>query len=371
MARYSAYIINTIIILAILGLTYTGNVNAATSGNTQGTALHSAAHHTGRSPTHHIVHTTKATKTKTLQNSTHKITNKPTIHKTHKTSVAHKVHKSNRMHQIHQKRVTTHKTKTASHPVHKNNLAKRKHFAAKRHVQHVQPPKVTPALPTQSNNIQDKTATTQQLSLNTLNPTQNDGQRLVSFVHEIVSSLRYTRYASGAGTFDSKYGVYKLDCSHYVDNILHRVEPRAYASLEMATGATMPDSANYYAFFTRLSSNIRHDWDKIDDAKELQPGDVLVFRYKSSSGETEGGHVMVVMNKPVLNNDALIVQVSDSAFSGHSDDTRLAHNSGVGIGTLLLKVNTYNGQPSAYAWEFNSPWKNRVNIVMARPSDIG
>ena len=80
---------------------------------------------------------------------------------------------------------------------------------------------------------------------------------------------------------------------------------------------------------------------------------------------------MVVMNKPVLDNDALLVQVSDSAFSGHSDDTRLAHNSGVGIGTLLLKVNTYTGQPSAYAWEFNSPWKNRVNIAMARPSDIG
>ena len=88
------------------------------------------------------------------------------------------------------------------------------------------------------------------------------------------------RYASGAGTFDSRYGVYKLDCSHYVDNILHRVDRRAYANLEMATGAPMPNSANYYDFFTRLSSNIRHDWDKVDNAKELQPGDVLVFRYK-------------------------------------------------------------------------------------------
>ncbi len=361
MTRFLPYLRNTIIAISILGLTFTSIANA-TNGNSGTTAAHSSTHHVAGRSTHHTTHSNKTVKTNSAKKKNRTV--KPKVIKKH--SAPHKLHKPSVVHKT--KRVT--KQKVQKHPIHKNKPRKGKLTKHKPMVRNhtTKSLPVKPVVAVQAPS-QNNTLTKQQLSLNTLSPAQNDGQRLVSFVRNIVSSLRYTRYASGAGTFDSKYGVYKLDCSHYVDNILHRVDPRAYASLETATGAPMPSSANYYEFFTRLSSDIRNDWDRIDNAKELQPGDVLVFRYKESSGE-EGGHVMVVMNKPVIDNDALVVQVSDSAAAGHSDDTRPAHNSGVGIGTLLLKVDSYTGQPSAYAWEFNAPWKN-VNVAMARPLDFG
>ena len=76
---------------------------------------------------------------------------------------------------------------------------------------------------------------------------------------------------------------------------------------------------------------------------------------------------MVVMNKPVFDEDAYLVRVADSAPSGHSEDTRRAHKSGIGIGTLLLKVDSRTGRPSAYAWKVGSRWKQNVTFAMARP----
>ena len=60
---------------------------------------------------------------------------------------------------------------------------------------------------------------------------------------------------------------------------------------------------------------------------------------------------MVVMSKPIPSDDAYLVRVADSAPSGHSQDTRQSHTSGIGIGTLLLKVNPKTGKPSSLCVE--------------------
>ncbi len=80
---------------------------------------------------------------------------------------------------------------------------------------------------------------------------------------------------------------------------------------------------------------------------------------------------MIVMSKPIFDTNAFLVRVADSASAGHGDDTRSHHVSGIGIGTLLLKVNPHTGQPNAYAWNFSSYWNNNVKFAMGRPKDIG
>lgn len=380
--RFKKYINKSLILITSLLLCYTSATNATTTSDSKSqSATHSAIHHNTKShsKTAHQQHNAKK-KLSNKKQPSHTPTLKSHPVKNTYASHAHPHAKLN-------------KTKAAHRPIHKNNQKKQNRINVRhqnghhhqlvnshsnQNSQHV--------LNSQSHIVQHQQNATQRsnahtafgsadrhgsLAFNTLSPSETTGERLVSFVHEVVGSLRYTRYAYGAGVFDSKYGVYKLDCSHYVDNILHRADPMAYASLEAGTGAQMPNSANYYDFFTRLSDHLRYDWDKVDNARELQPGDVLVFRFRNPYGVQEGGHVMLVMDKPVIDNDALLVRVSDSAAAGHSDDTRAAHNSGVGIGTLLLKVDSYTGQPSAYAWEFNSPWKSSVDIAMARPSSLG
>src|SRR5262249_36906862 len=111
-------------------------------------------------------------------------------------------------------------------------------------------------------------------------------------------------------------------------------------------------------------------WNKVDNIAQLRPGDILVFRYKNSRGRETGGHVMIVMDKPLQYENTFYVRVADSAPSAHSQDTRESDTSGIGIGTLLLKANLKTGHPFAYAWGVDSYWNKNVKVVMARPHEL-
>jgi len=193
------------------------------------------------------------------------------------------------------------------------------------------------------------------------------GEHMVQFVHNTISSLRYTAYKLGGTHFDSSNGIYIVDCSDYVDHLLQVANPSAYLSLVNSSGSEKPTSEHYYHFFTGLTYKPRHYWNKVENVNQLQPGDILVFRNKKNSHTGVSGHVMVVMNKPTRTQNAFLVRVTDSASSGHSQDTRLPHTSGIGIGTMQIKVNPDTGQPSAYAWKLGSPFEKHVNFAMARP----
>ncbi len=186
-----------------------------------------------------------------------------------------------------------------------------------------------------------------------------------------VETLQYSKYRFGGKRFDPTKGVYVLDCSNFVDHLLEKASPNAYSSLVDATGANTPASFHYYNFFSELSDDPDNYWNKVDDIAQLQPGDILVFRYKNRHGFQTGGHVMVVMNKPVKNENVFMIRVADSAPSGHSEDTRPTNTSGIGIGTLLLKASEKTGKPSAFAWGLDGYWNRNVNIAMARPVDTG
>ncbi|MCC2666662.1 MAG: hypothetical protein K0R24_1789 [Gammaproteobacteria bacterium] len=193
------------------------------------------------------------------------------------------------------------------------------------------------------------------------------GTRMVEFVHNTISTLRYTAYKLGGTHFDTSNGIYILDCSDYVDHLLQAASPSAYSSLVNSTGSDKPTSEHYYHFFTGLTYKPRHYWNKINSVKELQPGDILVFRNQKNSRTGVEGHVMVVMKKPVRTENSFIVRVTDSASTGHSQDTRSPHTSGIGIGTMQLKINPETGHPSAYAWKLGASWERHVNFAMARP----
>nr|AIA18791.1 Unknown Function [uncultured bacterium] len=195
-------------------------------------------------------------------------------------------------------------------------------------------------------------------------------KNLVSFVQKTVNNLQYSSYKLGGSQFDPERGVYVLDCSNVVDRILENVYPNAYTNLVNSTGADNPATSHYFDFFRDLDDESDGHWNKINDVEKLQAGDVLVFRYKNSRGNETGGHVMVVMDKPVRVSDVYFVRIADSARSRHSEDTRQQNESGIGIGTLLLKANPKTGAPSAFAWGVNSDWNRRVKLAMARPVEV-
>lgn len=209
----------------------------------------------------------------------------------------------------------------------------------------------------------------QQVNSHSLGFLSSFKQHLIHFIENTMTSLHYSAYQLGGTHFDSSRGIYILDCSSYVDRILQATHPQAYSKLTATTGSDKPTTHDYYDFFTHLSDEPAHYWDKIDTIEQLEPGDLIVFRYKNKVGNEIGGHIMMVMEKPLLNTNSksYYVRVTDSAPSAHSQDTRTSHTSGIGIGTLVLKVNPKTYQPYAYAWKIGSRWKYNVNFAMGRP----
>ncbi|OGT41163.1 MAG: hypothetical protein A3F42_00780 [Gammaproteobacteria bacterium RIFCSPHIGHO2_12_FULL_37_34] len=197
-------------------------------------------------------------------------------------------------------------------------------------------------------------------------------QHIIGFIDNTIASLRYSAYKLGGTHFDTSRGIYILDCSSYVDRILQTIYPKAYSHLISTTGSDKPTTHDYYNFFTRLSDKTRYYWDKIDTIEQLEPGDIIVFRHQNRSGDASNGHIMVVMDKPILNKNtnSYYLRVTDSAPSGHSKDTRPSHTSGIGIGTLMLKAHPKTYQPYAYAWKIGARWKYNVNFAMGRPRYI-
>lgn len=192
---------------------------------------------------------------------------------------------------------------------------------------------------------------------------------LVNFIHKMVNTLHYSSYKLGGSHFDSTHGIYVLDCSNYVDLILKKIHPRAYSRLVNWSKSEKPTTYHYYHFF-KLATGRQHYWNIIDDAKKLQPGDIIVFRNKKNLRHESNGHIMVVMDKPVGDKNRLVLRIADSAPYRHSHDTRPFRVSGIGIGTIVLKVNPKTSQPSAYAWSLKSEWKKNVVFAMARPLDM-
>lgn len=196
--------------------------------------------------------------------------------------------------------------------------------------------------------------------------TQTMKERLVNFVSHTIDNLKYTNYKFGGNHFDASKGVYVLDCSAYVDNVLESVHPDAYFDLVDTLGTDRPTSHDYYTFFRSLSEDGSGSWNAVKKVEELEAGDILVFRYKNKKGRITGGHVMVVMDTPVGDFDTYSVRVADSAPTKHSQDTRYKQ-SGIGIGTLSLKVNPDTGKPYAFAWREGAKWMKNVSFAMGRP----
>jgi cell wall-associated NlpC family hydrolase len=191
-------------------------------------------------------------------------------------------------------------------------------------------------------------------------------KNLVHFVRNTIESIRYTTYKLGGTKIDTSKGIYIVDCSTYVDHILKTIYPRAFSSLSTWSGSQKPTTNDYYHYFRNLSDDSEH-WNAINDVEELRPGDILVFRNKNRYGTQIGGHVMIVMDKPERKGNIFLLRIADSASSGHSKDTRMPHTSGIGIGSMLLKVHPGTLRPSAYAWRVGSHWETNVSFAMARP----
>ncbi len=196
-------------------------------------------------------------------------------------------------------------------------------------------------------------------------------KNLAALADYTLNSIRYTAYKLGGTNFNPQHGVYVVDCSEYVDQLLTQANPVAFDTLSNWSGTEKPTSNDYFSFFNQLNERPLQNWQHVDNVSQLKPGDILVFRFKNDRHHRAYGHVMVVMNEPTRDENwanLYYVRVSDSAPSGHSDDTRNGHHhSGIGAGTIVLQVDSQTGNPIAYAWRTDAPLEHNMYYAMARP----
>lgn len=214
------------------------------------------------------------------------------------------------------------------------------------------------------------------------------GAAVKASVDEIMLKLKRTLYTN-SGYAEDPDCLLALDCSAYVKLVLMALPPEYYEVLPKSSknGKTAL-AEDYYEYFRRAPADPADAelWMQVKHIKDVRPGDIIAYKYTDSGKHSTTGHVMVAYSRPAQSRcddaDQYWVYVSDSANSGHRDDTRngkgpfapsfhyVAYNgshgepSGVGIGKLWFNT----GSSPYYRWNSCSGNKHSdIQIAIGRP----
>lgn len=165
---------------------------------------------------------------------------------------------------------------------------------------------------------------------------------------------RSTSYYSFSTYMNESTGTRRSDCTGLMAYILARKQPSAYGLIPISDGGVRPYSKDFYDYFrsrpTTANPGTGAFWRRVIRPKYLSPGDIVVYKYSSTSATGTTGHTMMVTGYPTWGRAGeLLVKVVDSARSGHAADTRGTTYSGPGTGTIGIKVDA-DGLPLGYYW---------------------
>jgi hypothetical protein len=185
----------------------------------------------------------------------------------------------------------------------------------------------------------------------------------------ILNSIEKTKYQHRT-EMDEEKGVYLCDCSGLVGYILNR-SVGADGSGALGDGRKRPLAMHYEKFFAAAPTKADGEsrWQRIERLADARPGDIIAWRHeKPKPGNT--GHVVIVDQRPVAENDGLVrVVFIDSTTRPMVDDTRPKGTNGVGRGTMWFKVDE-NGSPIAHirGARATEPKTEAISIGRALPA---
>ena len=164
---------------------------------------------------------------------------------------------------------------------------------------------------------------------------------------------------------DEVKGYYRVDCSSFVSYILHKKAPSALALLPIDAKHTRSRAQNYYDYFKGLETPNNH-WMAIKTILELERGDIIAWKYDPSLQKKDTGHVVIVSQKPVLEEPYLYrIRVMDASKGKHANDTRAEGSDGIGSGDMWFHVDK-NGSPIGLYWSSKEKKESQHPIAMGR-----
>jgi len=186
----------------------------------------------------------------------------------------------------------------------------------------------------------------------------------------VVRSVRRARDPRGPVVDPARGGIYDLDCSELVSNMLRESAPEHYARIPKDAHLPYPGALEFADYFESLAFDEGNGWHRrreIDDAlvyeafqgwrrverlAEVRRGDVIAWKFAHAAPGADTGHVLLVADEPVTARAGVTaVRVLGSRRSSGSEDSETARESferGMVLWsrTLLFHVSR-SGAPSA------------------------
>ncbi len=186
---------------------------------------------------------------------------------------------------------------------------------------------------------------------------------------QIQANLKSTKY-SHKTTVNEEEGIYFLDCSSLACHILSKAAPASLESVPVDPRHSRARAKNFCDTFLHAPiGKARNGWLRITKAIDAEPGDFIAWKNDPIPPKGNTGHVVMVLEKPVLESDGTIrVMVLDASSGRHANDTRKKGEDGVGSGTIWFKVDE-SGAPIAVHWSSRErpPVPHPIGIGRATP----
>lgn len=171
----------------------------------------------------------------------------------------------------------------------------------------------------------------------------------------IMESMTATSYVHSS-TIDEKAGIFHTDCSGLVSWVLKKELPAHYKAVTYPSKYKHPRACEYYDAFAAAPKKPEAGkrWQIVKHVADAQPGD-LKKDPVPPTGNT--GHIVVVDSVPKKVAEGIYaVVVIDSTTAAHQGDTRKKGETGVGRGTIFVRVNEAGAAVSHAGKSENGPW---------------
>jgi hypothetical protein len=183
-------------------------------------------------------------------------------------------------------------------------------------------------------------------------PTKKDGpanaasEQVYQEAMRILGGLKKTEYKHDTD-IDEEKGTYYCDCSGFVGYVLNQTVAKDNPKGPLGDGKKRPLAMHYEKAFEATPKPESGGWQRVERVADARPGDVMAWRHaEPKPGNT--GHVVIIAERPVKDEKGLMrVVVIDSTTKPQVDDTRAAGTSGIGRGTMWIRVDD-EGRPAAY-----------------------
>jgi hypothetical protein len=181
-------------------------------------------------------------------------------------------------------------------------------------------------------------------------PATEAAQEVMDLLASIEGSLTETTYQHRT-VVDAEAGRYLWDCSGMAAWILRRTAPRALAALD----EERPVARDFYDQIAHSPTDrARHGWMRLDDPREIAPGDVFAWRKPDFWRDRPNtGHVGFVLSTPQPHpafTNVWLVRIADATRVLHEDDSR-PEGGGGGFGTATMAfLFDDGGGVVAYGW---------------------